>query len=114
MRWDALERLQRRIGPDAKSEELEQLQQAYNEIHRALCELNLITSLNDPGSDKGLSHALECAIVIKGTIHTGSEIRIGNSKMIVPLPMSNVCFRLTEQIAPGATSRDIVGIPIHA
>ncbi len=114
VRWDALERLQRRIGPDAKSGELEQLQHAYNEIHRALIALNLITTINDPGSDRGLSHALECSIVIKGTIHAGSEIRIGNSTMIVPLSMSNVCFRLSEQIAPGATSRDIVGIPIHA
>ncbi|MGE4560468.1 MAG: flagellar assembly protein A, partial [Desulfobulbus sp.] len=113
-RKEAVERLRRRIGPDAASEELENLQQLYNQSRKEFNGFNLITAAMDADSDQGLSHALECSIIIKGTIFAGSEIRIGNSTMILPLSMQNVCFRMTEHIAPGSASRDIVAIPGNA
>ncbi|MGD9948069.1 MAG: flagellar assembly protein A [Desulfobulbus sp.] len=108
---EALESLRRRLGPESENEELEDLQQDYDQSRRAFNKLNLITAVTDADSDQGLSHALECSIVVKGTIFGGSEIRIGNSKMTLPTSMHNVCFRLREHIAPGAVNRDIIILP---
>ena len=110
-RKEALEALQRRLGPDAENEDLDDLKQDYDMSRRALTNLNLITPVTAADSDLGLSHALECSIVIKGSIFAGSEIRIGNSKMILPITMHNVCFKLREHILPGAISRDILTVP---
>ncbi|MDD2463783.1 MAG: FapA family protein [Desulfobulbus sp.] len=113
VRKEVLETLRRRLGPEAESEEFEELQQEYEDSRKAFNRLNLITANADAdaASDQGLSHALECTIVVKGTIFAGSEIRIGNSSMILPSTMHNVCFRLREHIAPGAVNRDILILP---
>lgn len=108
---ESVEALQRRIGPEAESEELEELQQEYDQSRKDLSRLNLITPDTNAASDQGLSHALECTIVVKGTIYAGSEIRLGNSKMILPSTVAQVCFRLREHIAPGAVHRDILTLP---
>lgn len=110
-RLEALEKLRRRLGYEAENEEIEELQQEFEESDKALRQLNLITAAAGDSSDQGLSHALECSITVKGTIYAGTEIRIGNSRMILPSTMSNVCFRLREHIASGADQRDILTLP---
>lgn len=110
-RLEALEKLRRRLGFEAESDELDELRQEYEESERILQQLNLITAEVAESSDMGLSHALQCSIAVKGTIFAGTEIRLGNSRMILPSTMNNVCFRLGEHIAPGATSREICILP---
>lgn len=110
-RLEALEKLRRRLGHDAENEEVEEMRQEYEESGKALHQLNLITAEAGAASDQGLSHALECTITVKGAIFAGTEIRIGNSRMLLPATMSNVCFRLREHIAPGADQRDILILP---
>ena len=49
---------------------------------------------------------------LQATLYSGSsEIRLGNSKMILPATVAQVCFRLREHIAPGAVNRDILTLP---
>ncbi len=108
---EALEKLRRRLGYETENEEIDELRQEYEQSKTALQQLNLITAEAGASSDQGLSHALECTITVKGRIYAGTEIRLGNSRMILPATMSNVCFRLREHIAPGAASRDILILP---
>lgn len=108
---EALEKLRHRVGNEVEDEEIEELQQEFEEKDEALRHLNLITPETAAASDQGLSHALECTILVKGAIFAGTEIRIGNSRMILPSTMNNVCFRLREHIAAGADQRDILILP---
>lgn len=108
---EALEKLRRRLGYETENEEIDALRQEYEESETNLQQLNLITAEAEASSDQGLSHALECSITVKGRIYAGTEIRLGNSRMILPSTMNNVCFRLREHIAPGAASRDILILP---
>jgi len=110
-RREALGILKRRLGPDAESEELDELQQEYDMSRRALKRLNLITPLMDADSDQSLFHALESSITVIGSVFAGSEIRIGNSTMLLQVTLHNVCFKLREHIYPGANSRDIITVP---
>ncbi len=105
---EALEKLRRRLGYETENEEIDELRQEYEESEKNLQQLNLITAETSTSSDQGLSHALECTITVKGSIYVGTEIRLGNSRMLLPSTMNNVCFRLREHIAPGAASRDIL------
>jgi uncharacterized protein len=109
-------RLRMKIGPRGDSEQLEDLVNALQENKRQLAQLNLILAESGPAADTGLAHALACRITIKGTVFAGTEIRIGNSRMVLPVGKENICFYLRN---PGAgeeaglpTDNDIMSIPL--
>jgi len=108
---EAVETLRRHIGASAESEELDELLDDYNESRRQLAHFNLIVPHEQNVGDQGLSHAMACSIVVKGKVVAGTEIRIGNSQMILPTTMSNVCFRLQDQGADKPAGRNILIIP---
>ena len=108
---EVIETLRRRMGLNAASEELEELIEAHEENRKQLARLNLIFPKDREPADHGLSHALECTIVVKGKVFFGTEIRIGNGQMILPMTMNNVCFRLQEHIANEDHTRKILALP---
>ena len=109
--FEAAETLQRQIGQFTESEELDELIEALEESRKQCSALNLIVPPDREPPDHGLAHALHCTIVVKGTIFAGSEIRIGNSCMILRMTQSNVCFRLQDQSADEMHTRTILMIP---
>ena len=108
---EAIEALRRRIGPDAESEEIDELIADHEESMKRFAHLNLVAPKDRLPEDQGLSHTLACAIVVRGKIFAGAEIRIGNHRLVLVSTMSNVCFRLSEHIPAGASSRQIVIAP---
>jgi len=108
---EAIEALRRRIGPEGESEELDELIENHEESMRRFAHLNLIAPPDRLPEDAGLAHTLSCAIVVRGKVYAGAEIRIGNNRLTLSSTMSNVCFRLGEHIVPGATSRQIIIAP---
>lgn len=113
---EAVETLRMKIGPGSESEELEDLIDEMEENKRQLARLNLILPATKPSADNGLSHALDCTITIKGKAFGGTEIRIGNSRMVLPVTKTNICFRLRNPAAGDvtgfSTGNDIVIIPL--
>ena len=97
----AVEALQRKIGPLGESDEMEELVETLYATERQLAELNLITPKDQEPADCGLAHAQGCTIVVKGKIFAGAEIRIGNSRMVLDMTMSSVCFRLRDHAEGG-------------
>jgi len=71
----------------------------------------MIFEKNGEPQDQGLSHALECTIIVKSKVFAGTEIRIGNSSMVLATTLTDVCFRLRDHIPAGASKRDIIIIP---
>ena len=108
---EEIESLRRRLGPDAEHDQLNELTETLEEHRRHLNKLNLIVPQEREPDDRGLSFALNCAIVIKGTVYAGTEIRLGNSRMILPLTTSNICFRLQESVDGTSGERPIVFTP---
>ena len=108
---EAIETRRRRIGQDATCEDFDELIETHKESRKQFDALNLILPEDQKTADHGLSHALECAIFVKGKVFAGTEIRIGNSSMILPMTMSNVSFRLQDHAADHGRSRDIRIIP---
>lgn len=109
--FEAAETLQRQIGQFTESEELDELIETLEESRKQCRALNLIVPPDQEPPDHGLSHALQCTIVVKGTIFAGSEIRIGNSRMILRMTQSNVYFRLQDQSEDEIHNRNILIIP---
>jgi len=109
--FEAAETLQRQIGQFTESEELDELIEALEESRKQCRALNLIVPPDQEPPDHGLAHALQCTIVVKGTIFAGSEIRIGNSRMILRMTQSNVCFRLQDQADGENPTRSILTFP---
>ena len=111
-----VESLRMKIGPGSDSEELDELVEDLQDIKRQLARLNLILPKNSPASDNGFAHALACRIAVKGKVFGGTEIRIGNSRMVLPVSRSNICFQLRDPAASEeanlATGNDIVIIPL--
>lgn len=90
----AIEAIYHRLGGQAHGEELDELYTALEESRKRLAHLNLIFADDHLPADRGLSHAHDCFISIRGRVQAGTEIRIGNSRMILPMTMNNVSFRL--------------------
>jgi uncharacterized protein (DUF342 family) len=111
IRKETLDSLQRRLGPEAQSEELDELLDEYRASRRTLEQFNLIAVDASTAPDQGLSQALACSITVKGTIFAGTEIRIANSRLILGSTMTDVCFRLREHIAHDTCLRDILILP---
>jgi uncharacterized protein (DUF342 family) len=107
----ALDDLRRRLGPEAESEELDELLDEYRQSRKTLEQLNLIGTDAAKASDQGLSLALECSILVKGTVFAGTKIRIGNSHMVLAMTMSNVKFGLSQHIVPETCNREIIVLP---
>lgn len=105
---EAIAALQQLVGPEADSEELEELLAEHEESRQQFASLNLIVPKDREPEDQGLSHALACTIVVRGKVFAGTEIRIGNSRTVLGATLSNVCFRLRDQIPAGADKRDIL------
>ena len=108
---EAVEALQRRIGPDADHDELDELTETFEENKRQLNRLNLIVPKNREPADRGLSFALGCAVIVKGTVFAGTEIRLGNSRMVLPITTSNVSFRLQESVDGTSGDRPVIFTP---
>lgn len=108
---EAIETLRRHLGASTESEELDELLEECNESRRQLAHFNLIVAHGQNVADRGLSHAMACSIVVKGKVVAGTEIRIGNSQMILPTTISNVCFRLQNPGVDKPAGRHILIIP---
>jgi len=109
--FEAAETLQRQIGQFTESEELDELIETLEESRKQCNALNLIAPPDQEPPDHGLAHALQCTIVVKGTIFVGTEIRIGNSRMVLRMTQKNVCFRLQDQSGDEIHDRNILIIP---
>lgn len=101
MQSAAVEALQRKIGPLGESDEMEELVETLYATEQQLAELNLITPKDQEPADCGLAHAHACTIMVRGKIFAGAEIRIGNSRMVLDMTMSSVCFRLRDHAEGG-------------
>jgi hypothetical protein len=108
---EVVDTLQRHIGLHADSDELEELVADHRASLKQLAHFNMIFDKDREPEDQGLSHALECTIVVKGKVFSGTEIRIGNSSMVLTNTLTDVCFRLRDHIPAGASKRDIIIIP---
>jgi uncharacterized protein len=109
--FEAAESMQRQIGQFAENEELDEMIEALEQSREQANALNLIVPPDKEPPDRGLSHALQCTIVVKGTVFAGTEIRIGNSRMTLGMTKKNVCFRLDEQLDGEDRNRDILILP---
>jgi uncharacterized protein (DUF342 family) len=108
---EAIASLRRHQRASRESEELIELLEAQAESQKQLDGLNLMAVQGQVPVDLGLSHSLTCTIAVKGKVFAGTEIRIGNSRTILPMTMSNVCFRLQEQVAANTNERPILSVP---
>lgn len=107
----AIERLRHRKGSRAAGEELEELLETHEANRRQFARLNLAIPKEREADDNGLAHALACTIVATGKVFAGTEIRIGNSRMTLPMTVGNVCFRLQQQVSGEAGTHAILIIP---
>jgi len=109
-----IEALKMRQGRNAWSDELEELTLDLEEVQGKLAGLNLICPPVPKLADNGLSHALQCIIAVSGKVFEGTEIRIGNRRMVLEKTMSNVQFKLQDHLAAvgGRTTSGIVATPL--
>ncbi len=108
---EAIDSLCRHHGQKAAGDELEELIESLEENRKLFTRLNLCFSPEHEPADRGLSHALSCSIIIKGKVFAGTEIRLGNSRMPLPMTMSNVSFRLQEPTGDNTYFGTILTIP---
>jgi hypothetical protein len=90
--------LRMRLGREVASEELDELTVELEENEHKLAHLNLICPDTPKSTDKGFSHALQCTIVVRGKVFAGTEIRIGNSRMVLERTLSNIQFQLQDPL----------------
>ncbi len=90
--------LRMRLGRDAVSDELEELTVELKKNEHKLAHLNLICPDTTKSTDKGFSHALQCTIVVRGKVFAGTEIRIGNSRMVLERTLMNTQFQLQDPL----------------
>ncbi|MBV5318933.1 MAG: DUF342 domain-containing protein [Desulfobulbaceae bacterium] len=109
-----IEALKMRQGPNAWSDKLDELTVELEEVQKKLTDLNLICSAIQRVPDNGLSHALQCIIAVRGKIFEGTEIRIGNRRMVLEKTMSNIQFQLQDHLAAvgGRTKSGIIATPL--
>ncbi len=109
-----IEALKMRQGRNAWSDELEELTLELREFQGKLADLNLICPPIPKLADNGLSHALQSVIAVSGKVFEGTEIRIGNRRMILEKTMSNVQFKLQDHLAAvgGRTTSGIIATPL--
>lgn len=108
---EAIDALCRRHGQNAAGDELEEMIETLEENRKLFARLNLSFSPEQEPADRGLSHALSCSIMIKGKVFAGTEIRFGNSRMTLPMSVSNVTFRLQEPTDDKAHVGTILTVP---
>ena len=106
--------LRMRLGREAISDELDELTAAKEENENKLDHLNLICPDSQKSIDRGLSHALQCTIVVRGKVFAGTEIRIGNSRMVLERTLSNIQFQLQNPLtlADHKTKLGIIASPL--
>ena len=90
--------LRLRLGREAASDELDELTVEREENEHKLAHLNLICPDSTKSTDKGWSHALQCTIVVRGKVFAGTEIRIGNSRMVLERTLMNTQFQLQDPL----------------
>ena len=90
--------LRMRLGREVASDELDELTVELKENEHKLAHLNLICPDSAKSIDKGFSRALQCTIVVRGKVFAGTEIRIGNSRMILERTLSNIQFQLQDPL----------------
>lgn len=86
--------LRMRLGREVASDELDELSVELKTNENKLDHLNLTCPDTPKSTDKGFSHALQCTIVVRGKAFAGTEIRIGNSRMVLERTLSNIQFKL--------------------
>ena len=106
-----IEKLQQRKKSRAERHELEELIEAHRANQKQLACLNLAVPREQETVNTGVTHALSCTITIKGQVFAGTEIRIGNSRMILSATMGNVTFRLQEKAVNKEGLRYILALP---
>jgi len=109
-----IEALKMRHGRNAWSDEHEELTFDLEEVQAKLADLNLICPPVPKSADNGLSHALQSIIAVSGKVFEGTEIRIGNRRMVLEKTMSNVQFKLQDHLAAvgGRTTSGIIATPL--
>lgn len=90
--------LRMRLGREVASDELDELTVELEENEHKLDHLNLICPDTPKSTDKGFPHALQCTIVVRGKVFAGTEIRIGNSRMVLERTLSNIQFQLQDPL----------------
>ncbi|MCL2459465.1 MAG: FapA family protein [Desulfobulbus sp.] len=106
-----IEKMQHRKRSLAELEEMEELIKAHQANHKQFARLNLAVPKDQEAVDNGVTHALSCSILVKGQVFAGTEIRIGNSRMVVNTTIGNVTFRLQEKAANKEGLRYILALP---
>lgn len=101
-------------GRTAWTEELGELTDELEALGKKLAALNLICPDLPKSQDCGLSHALRCSIVIREKVFEGTEIRIGNSRLVLASSLTNVTFRLQDPLAAvgGRNKSAIIATPL--
>ncbi len=109
-----IEVLKMRQGRNAWSDELGELTLDLEEVQGKLAGLNLICPTVPKSADNGLSHALQCIIAVSGKVFEGTEIRIGNRRMVLEKTMSNIQFKLQDHLAAvgGRATSGIIATPL--
>ena len=90
--------LRMRLGREVASDELDELTVELEENEHKLANLNLICPDSPKSTDKGLPHALQCTIVVRGKVFAGTDIRIGNSRLVLEETLSNIQFQLQDPL----------------
>lgn len=90
--------LRMRLGRAVACDELDELTVEREENENRLANLNLICPDSLKSIDNGLSHALQCTIVVKGKVFAGTEIRIGNNQLVLETTLSNIQFQLQDPL----------------
>lgn len=109
-----IETVKMRQGRTTWSEELDELIADLEALGTKLARLNLICSDLPKSPDQGLAHALGCSIVIRGKVFEGTEVRIGNSRLVLASTLVNVKFQLQDHLAAvgGRSKSGIIVIPL--
>ncbi len=109
-----LEALKMRLGHGAASNELDRLRAELEENKDKLAHLNFISSDSSNSTPSERAYALQCSIVVRDKIFLGTEIRIGNSSMVLERTMTNIRFQLQEKqvLVSGKTQTFILATPL--
>jgi len=94
-----LEALKMRHGRGSSSDELDELKVELEVNRGKLARLNLVGPDASGSTAIGISHALQCAIVVRDKAFAGTEIRIGNASMVLERTMANVRFQMQDNLA---------------
>lgn len=109
-----IETAKMRKGRKTWSEELDELTADLEALSTKMASLNLICPELPKSPDHGLAHALACTIVIRGKVFEGTEVRIGNSRLVLTNTLANVKFQLQDHLAAvgGRSKSAIIATPL--